>query len=1150
MKNIKNWKTFFPYSTNSVMILQIVVFLSGIFTYMPLQAGERSLKNHIDLNVINVTLLEAMGTVEKSSGYKFVYNNKEVDVTRKVSINTKNEEIRSIVQKLFPNNEVIIRDKNIVITVQENEVGNTPQQPLKKQISGRITDEKGESVIGANVIEKGVPGNGTVTDIDGNFSLTVTPNAILQISYIGYLAQEISTEDNTFFNIELKEDTKVLEEVVVLGYGMAARKADLSASIGTIENMDQLKNRPVSRAEDLMQGQIPGVTVSKNGGDPTAGSSVVIRGKGSRSGESPLWVVDGVPGAPVNFNDIESIVVLKDAASAAIYGAYSGSAGVILVTTKQATAGKPRISYEGNYSISHATNLPQSLTIEEQKEVRRQALAATGNSLPDGWDPVKNPYISQTRTDWIDAVFRNSFSQRHSVAVSGGNEDFANRLSLQYNDDQGTMLNTYNQNISMRYNAFFKLSKNITIREDFYWVNNKSRGTDTDSGYSGVILSALMMPRNAEVYYPDGTFGGTAPKDPGYIAQYGSNYADIHGDVINPVRTLLADNTYNRPTSLSTSTFLDIDDIIPGLKYTGRFTYKLNSYFSKNFSPQRPEPGKPNMTNSLNYSAYRYYRWEVENTLNYSKVIDEHNIGVMLSTTANEQRQKSFDIGAQGFENESPAYQYLNWADAQKIFVSDAYPEADNNVSVVGRVSYSFGDRYFATASLRRDNAGRLPKGKKYGDFPAVTAAWKLTSEPFMPKLENLNLLKFRASWGRIGNIGSVSYNYGDPTFTVLSSSDVGGQVGIGTPLVPSMIYNGEAFNGYLTWETSEQMDFGVDIDLFKNRLALSVDFFDKTTKDLIKRQDTGWPLYVGPSAMYINQGEVKNRGWEFSAGWNDKIGNVNYFVNANFATLENWVSDIGPADPQTGNKPVWIEDDNFRGLNPFRTREGDPLYSFWVYKTDGLFQSDTDAEAYVNKEGNRLQPNAKAGDLKFVDINDDGILNDDDREYVGNYTPKTTYALTAGFTWKDLSVSVMIQGVGGLKAFNAVKYVTLNESMVNFNRSSEILNAWPNGNNIPRLTSSDENGNFSTISDFYIEDASYTRIKNVTVSYNLDKLLGKISPTLYDRKSSLSLSASVDNLLTFTNYSGMNPEIGGKGLDGGKYPVPRVFSVGVKLTY
>ncbi|MDR3268426.1 MAG: SusC/RagA family TonB-linked outer membrane protein, partial [Tannerella sp.] len=862
------------------------------------------------------------------------------------------------------------------------------------------------------------------------------------------------------------------------------------------------------------------------------------------------WVVDGVPGAPLNVNDIETIVVLKDAASAAIYGAYSGSAGVIMVTTKRAKAGKPAVSYEGVYGATQPVNLPQSLTIEEEKMVRQTALSAIGATLPDGWDAAKNPYIAQTRTDWIDAISRTALFQRHNVSVTAGTETFSNRLSLQYNNREGTLISTYNKNLSLRYDATFNISRHVRLREDFFWENSENRGADTESGYSGVILSALMMPRNAEAYYSDGTYGGTAPKDPAYAAQYGSNFADLHGDVINPLRSLGAATRYHRPTNTSSSTFLEILDPIPGLKFTSRFTYRLENYFYKNFNPRRPEPGKPMLTSSLEYESSRYNRWEAENTLNYDRSFGDHNLGALISTTANAQRKKRFLVRAQGFESEDEIYQYLNYAETITN-PEDFYDDPDNNVSAVGRLSYSWNNRYFATASYRRDYAGRLPEDKKYGDFPAVTAAWKLSEEPFFAKSDALSLLKIRASWGRIGNLSTLGYAYGNPVLDMFNSNDVGGQVGINTPLVPIMVHNRKAFNPFLTWETSEQTDIGLDADLLDRRLSFSADFFMKRTYNLIKEQDTGWPTYIGLEAKKINEGEIRNRGLELSIGWNDKAGEVNYFVNANFATLKNWVHDIGPADPLTGEKPVWLETDNFREtLKPYRTREGDPLYSYWLVETGGLFKSDEDAAAYVDKDGNRIQPNAKAGDLKFIDQDGDGRINDDDRVYMGAYYPDVTYALTGGLSYKKFSFSVMFQGIAGAKAFHAWKFITLNESQGNFNRWNHILDAYPKTTDIPRISASDANNNFSTNSDWYLEDASYLRIKNINLSYALDDLLYKASTSLQERRSALSVNLSIDNLYTFTKYSGMDPEVGGKGLDGGRYPVPRIISLGVKLIY
>lgn len=1024
-------------------------------------------------------------------------------------------------------------------------------------VTGTVTD-KGEPMPGVNVLVKGTT-QGVVTDVNGKYSITV-PNKTSEIvfSFIGYITTSFTVGDQIKINVALEEDTKQIEEVVVVGYGAAQRKSDLSASIKTVEHIDKLKDRPVGSVTDMLQGQIAGVTITNNGGDPTAGASITIRGQGTRGsdpknvGESPLWVVDGVPGAPLNFNDVESITVLKDAASAAIYGSQSGSAGVILVTTKRAKAGLTTVTYEGSFGLAQATNLPQSLTIDEEKAVRQIALAAKVNpsALPDGWDPAKNPYIAENRTDWIDEIFRTAFFQRHNLALSGGSGEFANRLSVQYTDRQGTLVSTYNKNLTMRYDASYNISKMFRVREDFHWSNSEDRGTDTESGYSGVILSALMMPRNAEAYYSDGTFGGTAPKDPAYAAQYGSNYADLHGDVVNPLRTLSAATRFHRPMTVSSSTFFDIIEPIKGLKYTGRFTFRLDNYFYKNFNPKAPEPGKPNMSNSLRYEANRAVFWEVENAVNYDRTFGKHMIGALVATSANQFRKKEFNAESRDFINEQELYQYFSWA-ATAINPDDNYPDPDNNVNLVGRIAYSWNNRYFATASFRRDWAGRLPDGKKYGDFPAVTAAWKLSEESFMPKSEILNLLKFRASWGRIGNMRSVTTAYGNPTLSIESWGDVGGQVGRTTPLVPITVYNGTAFNPFLTWETSETTDFGLDMEFFSHRLSLSADFFLKRTFNLIKAQDLGWPAYMGLDALKINQGEIRNRGLELNIGWEDKAGEVGYFINANMATLVNKIYDIGPADPATGKKPVWTWGDSFRDvLRPYRSREGDPLYTYWIYETGGLFQSDEEAAAYVDKDGKRIQDKAKAGDLKFIDQNGDGKLNDDDRVYKGSFTPKVTYALFGGLNWKGWSFNMMLQGVGGVKAYHANKFITLNESQGNFNRWNRILDAYPNTNDIPRISAEDLNGNFSKDSDWYLENASYLRIKNITLSYTFDALLHNLSAKLNERKSSLTINVGVDNLYTFTKYTGMDPEVGWIGFDGGRYPVSRIFSVGVKLRY
>lgn len=1030
-----------------------------------------------------------------------------------------------------------------------NDVRTTAFVQQSVKLYGTVIDETGLPVIGASVMVKGTT-NGTITDVDGKFELTVGNNDVLSVSYIGYETQEIRPSGNNLV-ITLKENSQMLNEVVVLGYGANARKQDLSASVGVVDNTESLATRPVSSTEGMLQGQLAGVTVQANGGDPTATPNIVIRGQGSQNGDNVLWVVDGVPGAPIaSLSDIESIVVLKDAASAAIYGAQSGAGGVVLVTTKKAKEGAPSVSYDGTYGIRQAVNLIEPLNAEEEIEMRKLSYGNANMDLPDGWDVTKNPWIATTRTNWMDEIFRTAFYQRHNLAINVGTENSSNRLSLSYDNDEGVLINTFNKNLSLRYNGQFKLNKWATVSQDFVWKNTQKRSSDTNSGYTGAVIAAMYMPPSATVYNPlDGSYGGTTTEDPAYIEKYGSNFADIHGDAVNPVRLLEADNIYDKTTSVWSTTNLEIANIIPGLKFNSRFTYNVENNYYKQFSPIRDEVGKPDLSNSLTESSYRGDTWKTENTLTYDNSFGQHTVGALLSTTADHYNVRGFEVNGQDLSDESEYLQYLSYAGTTTA--TDYLTGPDANVSVIARLAYSYADRYFVTASWRRDYAGRLPKENNYGDFPAATLAWKVSNEKFFPKSDVLSLLKIRASWGRVGNLGSIGYNYKSLVLGKEFSTDQG-QYGVsGNTTWGNVVYNSTALNPDLTWETSEQFDLGVDLSMFKDRLSVQLDYFDKRTFNLIQTQTMNWPSTIGIDAMLVNQGEVRNRGFEAQVSWSDTVNkDFSYFVSGNFSYLKNWVSDIGVKNAD-GTPGVWTGGGEFRNLPyVYQTAEGEPLNSFYLVKTDGIFQSDEEAAAYVDKDGNRIQPNAVAGDLKFVDYNGDGTIDDADRQYCGSATPKTTYAFTLGFTYKKLSLSAMFQGVGGAQALYIGKYMSLSDVEGNFNRSKEILNAWSPTNtssNIPRLSKNDPNGNFTTVSDWYLEDASYLRFKNLTLSYDLSDVLRKWAH-LKDRNSSISVYFSGENLFTITDYSGMDPECGG--YDAMKYPVSRVFSFGVKLTY
>ena len=1017
-------------------------------------------------------------------------------------------------------------------------------------VKGIVKDQIGEPVIGANVLVRGTT-NGVITNVNGEFILSASKSDVLVVSFVGYTTQEIPVSEKQM-TIVLKEDTELLDEVVVLGYGANTRKQDLSASVGIISNTDELAARPVTSTESMLQGQLPGVTIQADGGDPTSTPNIVIRGQGSQNGDNVLWVVDGVPGAPItSMNDIESIVVLKDAASAAIYGAQSGAGGVVLVTTKKAKEGAPTLTYDGTFGFRQATNLIEPLNAEEQVEMRRRSYENAGQALPDGWNVTKNPWVGTTRTDWMDAIFRTAFYQRHNIALNVGTDKSSSRLSLSFDNDQGTLINTYKKNLALRYNGKMQLNKWITISEDLVWKNTTSRSKETDNdAYTGPILSAVYMPASATIYNPlDGSYGGTTTEDPAYIEKYGSNFADAHGDAVNPVRLLEAENLYNKTSDVWSTTSLEIGNVLPGLKFVSRFTYNLQNYYYKKFNPIRDEVGKPNLSNNVQEQSYRMDAWKTENTLTYDNTFGKHTVGALFSTTADHYSKRGLEAIGKDLSSEAAYLQYMAYANSTEVL--DYLTGPDANVSMIARLAYSYDDRYFVTASWRRDYAGRLPKEHNFGDFPAVTLGWKISNEKFFKKNDIVNLLKLRASWGRVGNLGSIDYNYKSPLLSKNTYSEQA-QYGVtSNQLWNNFAYYSTALNPNLTWETSEQYDLGLDMEMFNNRLSLSMDYFDKRTFNLIQPQPMNWPSTMGLDAMLVNLGEVRNRGFELSIGWNDRINkNFSYFVTGNFSYLKNWVSDIGVKN-EDGTPGVWTDDKSFRSVKDiYQTTEGEPLNSFHLIQTAGIFQSDEEAAAYVDKNGKRIQPDAKKGDLKFVDYDGDGTIGFGDRQYMGSATPKTTFAWTLGFTWKKLSFSAMFQGVGGAQAMNVSKYMLLSDVEGNFNRSREILNAWSpdnRGSNIPILSKNDNNGNFSTASDWYLEDASYLRLKNVTLSYDLSDVFCKWSH-LNDRNSRLSVFFSGENLATITRYSGMDPECGG--WDALKYPVSRVFSLGVKLTY
>ena len=1085
---------------------------------LSVSAGGHS-QTKVTLKFDNTDVQKVIDAIEKKTNYRFLYSQQVIKAIDKVTIDVIDEDVSSVVTRMLKGTNVsyVLLDDYLFVF----KPGGANINDIR--VSGQITGADNKPLEGASIVIKGST-VGTTTNANGSFSFSVPDDAVLVISYVGYEPIEVIAKDRRQVNVQLNPTFNSADKVIVVGYG-TMRKKDLSAAVSEVPDMKQNKERPVTDALSMIQGKVAGVTIVSNGGHPNQTPTLYIRGTGSRNGDAPLFVVDGVPNAPYNPADVESVTILKDAASAAIYGAWSGAAGVVIITTRQATQGRPSIEYTAFAGAKTAWKLPQSLTAADEARVSNLAYTNAGQTPLDGWDATKNPYDQVTRTDWIHSIFRTGLVQRHNITVNAGTEKFSALFQGRYEENQGTLINTYNKNISGRFNVGYQFNPNIKFRQELFYNNNDNRGTSTESGYDGTILSAIYMPRAATVYYDDGSFGGVGPRD--------SPYLGIHGDVVNPVATLLRNKPYNKSTDVQSVSELKISNIIKGLSFTTRFSYRQGQSLYKNFQPKRTEPGKPNDQNILTYTTDKSYSWFWENTINYSKNIGRHSIGAMVSTTANESAGKGFSASAKTFDNEATWAQFfINAGNFTDIKPTD-WDWKDRNLSYVGRLTYSWADRYFVTGSYRYDNAGRLALGHRTIGVPGVTAAWKLSSEPFF-NIDAVNLLKVRASWGRIGNLASVPVAYGYP----LLNNDFTYQVGDGRPQTTAL-FVGSFNNPKLTWETAEQKDLGLDLSVLKDKLSITVDYFNKLTYNLITTQTVNWPNTYGYGAPLINLGKIRNTGFEFAATWRSEIGKLGYEISGNFATLKNRVAYID-GNPES----FWSDGSTWRGtISPYRSTVGQPYLSYWLIKTAGIFQSDADAVNYVDKGGNRIQPDAKAGDLKFVDQNGDGKIDDEDRVYMGNAFPKVTYGFTANLTWKRFDFSMFWQGVSGVKLFHAFKESTMNASEQGYNRWDKILDAWSptnTGSNIPIISASDANKNFQTPSDWYLESGNYLRLKSLIIGYNFPQFL---------KNSTLRVYISCDNLFTITKYSGMDPEVGGMGFDGGQFPVSRVYAAGVKLT-
>lgn len=1013
------------------------------------------------------------------------------------------------------------------------------QVNAQTQVNGSVKSvSDGLTIPGVSVVVKGTA-VATLTDINGNYSISVPDKGnTLVFTYVGMKTLEQAIDKQTVINVSMEIDAIGLDGIVVTGYANA-RKQDLSGAISTLKVGENFKGRPASLG-NMLQGQMAGVQVTQTG-DPTGTPVINIRGKGNKNGDAVLIVVDGVPNAPYNTADIESVTVLKDAASSAIYGAFAGSGGVILITTKQANEGKLKIDANVWSGVQEAWRLPEVLTSEQFNMVWKDASVAAGKTVPTTYNPLLFPYGNVTRTDWTDAVFRPGKMNHYDLTLSGGSKTVKALGSVSYDKTEGTLITTHAEKLTSRLNVELALADWATLKQStvYDYTNGKSSVGD---GHTGTIFTAMAYPRFSTVYEYDESgnqlYGGTVPR-----WALAEGYS-VEADLRNPVAMLEKVRQNNPGNKLFSNTSLEIKPFF-GLSLKTNFAYEISNLRNESFQARFLEPGRTIDQNyrSIANTLYSGYNWD--NIVSYSKLIAEkHSISALAGFTTSKRtsRYNYNEMRGFAFEDEHQTV-FLNGTDWSVKPIEEIWEES--SVSALARVSYSYSDRYFLTGSVRRDASSKLSPENNSDVFPAVSGAWKLTSESFMDNIKTISFLKLRVSWGQVGNINSVRRFIYAPPYQVtswplfLGPDGENQEYGIYQPTIP---------NPDLKWERTEQTNIGFDLGLFDNSINATVDYFYKYTKDLIEAMPV--PSVAGvASPPEFNIGEVLNKGWEFSLAYTKNIGDLNINASANLSLYTNEVKDLGATEFIAHNNDV-------NSMKPLQSTVGQPWYSYYLIDAVGLFRSQDEIDNYIwtnptTSVQNKIQPTAKPGDIKYADLNNDGKINDGDRAYMGAYDmPKFSYGFNLGATWKGLSATMFFQGVSGAYIYNGVKAMTY-AGLKGWNMSTDILDSYnynPNSD-IPRLSVvEDPNGNYSKVSDFFLEKGDYLRLKNLNVSYSLPKSLFK--------KVGLSGTQQIrfyfngENLITFTNYSAFDPEVGNQGVDSGRFPISRMYSFGIDLTF
>lgn len=1128
-----------------------------------------SLFSQITVTVENTPLRAALKKIEQVSDYKFFYNEKLAGLDQPVSFNVSNATIEQTLQKVLAGKELTYKmEKDNVVALFQKEAANQKT----KTISGTIIDESGEPVIGASVVVEGT-GNGTITNVDGQYALANVPeNASIIISFIGYRTSVLKANDHALAKVILKEDSKLLDEVVVIGYGVQ-NKRDVSTSISSVKS-DQLADNSASDFRQALAGKMPGVQVTLPSGDPEGSVSIRVRGVSTvNAGSDPLYIIDGVPMergfSNLNNNDIESVEVLKDASSAAIYGS-RGSNGVILITTKQGKSEKVTIQYDGYYGIQNVSKKLSMMNAYQFAEFAKDghdnayldanpgASADDLNGMrPNSWERIPTelfPYLNGDKglidTDWQDAIFRSAMTTGHNVSLSGRGKSVGYFVSANYTSKEGVVINSDFKKYGLRMNLDGKYKK-FKFGVNFSPSYSTSNRVKT-SGANGIVQSALMMPPTWPVYNPDGSYNYQGN---GYW-RIGNDYQ--HNAVLNPVAMANLQSDVFDKMSMVGRVFAEIE-FFKGFSYNvslgGDYYGEHNDAYRSSELPLLGQQYYDKKSNPIGYSASEFYfNWLIENKFSYNTVIGgAHSINAILVQSAQKETYKANNVQATDYPND-----YIQTITGGTVTKGASDKTQWSIASYLARVQYSYNGKYIVSGAIRADGSSRFGKNNRWGYFPSASAAWRVSEESFFQKTKWLSFIsdaKIRASYGVTGNFQIGNYDHlslmGNDDY-VLGEND--GKLTSGYK--PNTIKNEE-----LSWEKNAMINAGIDLQMFQGLLGITVDYYNTNTSDMLLKVPV--PQLTGYSTTLMNVGKVNNRGWEVAlTSQKNFTKDFGYSFSANYSKNTNEVKELGP-----GNTPIISAGSVDHAY--YITEVGKPISSYYLLVQDGIFANEEELKRYPHFD------NTHPGDFRFVDVDGDGVMDlDKDRTIVGNYMPDFTYGFGGKVWYKGLDLNFSFQGVQGNKILNLNRrYIDNLEG--NTNGTTIALDRWKSeenpGNGLVNRANRKSKGYNGRTSTWHLEDGSYLRLQNVTLGYTLPEKL-----TRRFLVNKLRVYVSGENLCTFTNYSGYNPEVNSRplsptelnakagksptikspnsvslspGEDYGTYPLSRTFMFGLNIT-